>query len=167
MKFANCILANIFFLIGDFNFAARDDRVFKIGRPEAESRPATVGSSGIRQLQREKHLLRWCELWQPFPTHYNKVGNSCNRLDRAFVSCPKSLLLKLNVSHSVISNPESVFARGESDHAPTAVSFGRSVRSVASDPPIPRWITKHFLFKHHVSSLVECVDIFPLSLLSS
>ena len=149
-------------LTGDFNFAARDDRTFKIGRPEGESMPATSCSSGTRQLQWEKHLKHWCEIWQPFPTHYNKVGNSCNRLDRAFSACPKSLLLKLNVSFSVIGTPEAVFARGESDHAPTALSFGKRVRCAASDPPIPAWITKHLSFKIHVSSLAESVDIFSL-----
>ena len=66
------------------------------------------------------------------------------------------------MSFSVIGTPEAVFARGESDHAPTALSFGRSVRSSASAPPIPSWITKHLNFKVHVSSLVECVDIFSL-----
>ena len=55
-----------------------------------------------------------------------------------------------------------MFARGESDHAPTALSFGKSVRSVASEPPIPAWITKHINFKFHVSSLGEYVDIFTL-----
>ena len=40
--------------------------------------------------------------------------------------------MKLNVSHSVISTPEAVFARGDRDHAPTALSLGRGVRSVAS-----------------------------------
>ena len=66
------------------------------------------------------------------------------------------------MSFTVIGTPEAVFARGESDHAPTAFSFGKSVRCAASDPPIPAWITKHFNFKSHVSSLVESVDIFSL-----
>ena len=123
--------------------------------------PAPICSSGTRQLQWEKHLKLWREIWQPCPTHYNKVCNSCKRLDGAFSPCPKSLLLKLNVAFSVISTPEAVFAKGEGDHAPTAFSFGRSVRSLASEPPIPRWITKHISFKFHVSSLVECIDIFP------
>ena len=149
-------------LTGDFNFSAGDDRTFKIGRPEEDAVPATSCNSGTRQLQWEKHLKHWCEIWQPFPTHYNKIGNRCNRLDRAFSACPKSLLLKLNVSHSVIGTPAAVFARGESDHAPTALSFGKSVRSVASEPPIPAWITKHINFKFHVSSLGEYVDIFTL-----
>ena len=85
-------------ILGDFNFAARDDRTFKIGRPAGESVPSPSCTSGTRQLQWEKHLRHWCEVWQPFPTHFNKVGNSCNRLDRAFSACPKSLLLKLNDS---------------------------------------------------------------------
>jgi hypothetical protein len=72
------------------------------------------------------------------------------------------LLLKLNVSFSVIGTPEAVFARGESDHAPTALSFGKSSRCAASDPPIPAWITKHPSFKYHVSSLVESVEFFSL-----
>ena len=149
-------------LTGDFNFGARDDRNFKIGRPVEHSSLTPACTTGSRQLQWEKHLRRWCEIWQPFPTHYNSVGNSCNRLDRAFSACPKSLLLKLNVSHSVIGSPEAVFSRGESDHAPTALCFGKGNRSVASDPPIPAWITKHLNFKMHLSSLIKYVDIFSL-----
>ena len=80
-------------ITGDFNFAARDDCSFKIGRPEGDSLPAPICSSGTRQLQWEKHLKLWCEIWQPFPTHYNKVGNSCNRIDRVFSACPRICFL--------------------------------------------------------------------------
>ena len=126
--------------VGDFNFSARDDRIFKVGRPLLESTPATIGGSGTRQAHWERLLAQWTELVQPFPTHYNKVGNTCNKLDRAFVACPSSLLLKLSVTHSVVGTPEQTFANGESDHAPIAIGFGRQSKATVASPPIPRWI---------------------------
>ena len=52
-------------LTGDFNFAARDDRTFKIGRPGEESVPASSCNSGTRQLQWEKHLKLWWRYCNP------------------------------------------------------------------------------------------------------
>ena len=62
--------------IGDFNFSARDDRVFKVGRPLLESSAAAVCSSGTRQASWERFLSGWTEVCQPFPTHYNKASNT-------------------------------------------------------------------------------------------
>ena len=55
-----------------------------------------------------------------------------SRLDRAFISSPSSLILKLNIGCSVVGTPEESFANGESDHAPLALCFGRCFR------PLPR-----------------------------
>ena len=55
------------------------------------------------------------------------------------------------VSCSVISTPEEVFARGESDHALTALGFGRSARAVIADPLVPRWFTNDDCFKSHLA----------------
>ena len=149
-------------LIGDFNFPSRDDRIFKVGRPLLESSPATVGGSGTKQALWERYLSQWTEVVQPFPTHYNKHGNNCNRIDRAFVSCPSSLLLKLNVLHSVVGYPEQSFADRESDHAPIALSFGVQSKSVIADPPVPRWVTKHPNYKDHLKSLTDYIGILAL-----
>ena len=75
---------------------------------------------------------------------------------------PTSLLLKLNVSYSVISTPEEVLARGESDHAPTALGLGRSARTVIADPPVPRWIVRLDCLKWHLASLCKSVGILSL-----
>ena len=149
-------------LIGDFNFSAREDRIFKVGRPLLESTPATIGGSGTKQLQWERLLASWTEVVQPFPTHYNKYGNTCNKLDRAFVSCPSSLLLKLAVSHTVVGTPEQTFSVGESDHAPISLCFGRQVKTTIGDSPIPKWVAKHPNYKVHLKSLTEYIGIRAL-----
>ena len=150
------------YLSVDFNFSARDDRIFKVGRPLLESSPATFGGSGTRQSLWERFLCHWTEVVQPFPTHYNKYGNTCNKLDRAFVPCPSSMLLKLSVNHSVVGNPEQSFADGESDHAPIALSFGRYTKSTIADPPVPRWVSKHPNYKVHLKSLTDYIGILAL-----
>ena len=149
-------------IIGDFNVSFRDDMIFKVGRPLLESSPATIGGSGTKQALWERQLSLWTEVVQPFPTHYDKHGNNCNRLDRAFVSCPSSLLLKLNVSHNVVGTPEQVISAGESDHAPISLCFGRQIKTSVAESPIPRWVTKHPNFKAHLKSLTEHTGILTL-----
>ena len=57
---------------------------FKVGRPLLESSPATTGGTGTRQAHWERFLAYWTEVVQPFPTRYNKYGNTCKKLDRVF-----------------------------------------------------------------------------------
>ena len=150
-------------LIGDFNFMARDDRVYKVGSPPSDD-PSIAAhyNSGSRQAQWMKHLASWIEVSQPFPTHYSTKGNTCSRIDRAFVATSPSLLLKLQVFCSVIGTPEECFSNGESDHAPVALGFGRCFHPPAADPPIARWICKHPNFQMHLSSLTTDIDILGL-----
>ena len=89
--------------IGDLNFLAADDRVFKVGQAPA------VGASGRPAYSAGSHakawmsfLSRWTEVVQPFPTHYDAKGNTLSKLDRAFISCPSSQTLKLNIQCSVV-----------------------------------------------------------------
>ena len=57
-------------LIGDYNFIAKDDRVFQVGSPPiAGASISAVYCSGSRQGQWMKHLASWTEVVQPFPTH--------------------------------------------------------------------------------------------------
>ena len=90
-------------------------------------------------------------------------GNTCTKLDRAFVLCPSSMLLKPSVTHSVVGTPEQVFAEGESDHAPVALGLGRHSNSEIAESPIPRWVTKHPNFKVHLNSLTDYVRILALN----
>ena len=85
-----------------------------------------------------KFLSSWTELVQPFPTHFDSKGNSLSRLGTAFISCPSSLILKLNIGCSVVGKPEECFANYESDHAPIAVSFGRPSRPAVGELFIPK-----------------------------
>ena len=128
-----------------------------------ESSPATIGGTGARQTHWERYLFHWTEVIQPFPSHYNKYGNTCNTLDRAFVSCPSSILLKLSVTRSVIGTPEQVFADGESDHAPGALGFGGHIKAKVAESPIPRWVSKHPNFKVHLKSLMDYIAILTLA----
>ena len=127
-----------------------------------ESSPATIGGTGTRQAHWERYLTHWTEVIQPFPTHYNKYGNTCNKLDRAFVPYPSSMLLKLSVTLSVIGTPEQVSADGESDHAPVALGFGRHIKAKVAESPFPRWVTKHPNFKVHLKSLTDYIGILTL-----
>ena len=103
-------------LIGDYNFMAKDDRVFQVGTPPiGGSSVAANYCSGSRQGQWMKHLASWTEVVQPFPTHFSTKGNTVSRIDRAFVACPSSLLLKLRVFCSVVGTPEETFSCGHSD----------------------------------------------------
>ena len=89
-------------LIGDLNFLAADDRVFKVGQPPAvgaAGRPPS--SSGSHAKAWMAFLPRWTEVVQPFPTHFDAKGNTLSKLDRAFISCPSSQILKLNIQSSV------------------------------------------------------------------
>lgn len=53
----------------------------------------------------------------------------------------------------------AVFARGEGDHALTALGFGRSARTVVSELPVPRRVTKHKSVKFMLS-LCSSLSIF-------
>ena len=99
---------------------------------------------------------------QPFPTHFDPKGNTLSKLDRAFISCPSSLTLKLNIQCSVVGKPEECFANFESDHAPLALCFGRPLRLKIGELPIPRWICKHPNFKYHFNLLIDSVCILDL-----
>ena len=138
------------------------------GGPYFQGRPLLESSRRILEdLVRGRRIgsdicrigQRWCS---PSPTHYNKYGNTCNKLDRAFVPCPSSMLLKLSVSHSVVGTPEQVFAAGESDHAPISLCFGRHIKSSLADSPVPKWVSKHPNYKVHLKSLTNCIDILAL-----
>ena len=109
-----------------------------------------------------KFLSRWTEVVQPFPTHFDPKGNTLSKLDRAFISCPSSLTLKLNIQCSVVGKPEECFANFESDHAPLALCFGRPLRLKIGELPIPRWICKHPNFKYHLNLLIDSVCILDL-----
>lgn len=94
----------------------------------ADSSISIYSYSGSRKAAWMRHLASWTEVAQPFPTHFDSKGNTVSRLDRAFVACPISLLLKLNFGCSVVGTPEEIFANGDSDHAPVAICFGRCFR---------------------------------------
>ena len=106
-----------------------------------------------------RHLTTWTQVAQPFPTHYDSKGNTVSRLDRAFIACPISLLLKLSIGCCVVGTPEEIFANGDTDHAPVALCSGRCFRPPASDPPIPRWVGKHPNFMFHLDSLCGSVSV--------
>ena len=94
-------------ILGDFNFLSGDDRVFKVGSSlSGASTTSTSASSGSHRTA-WMIFLSWTELVQPFPTHLDSKGNSLSRLDRAFFSCPSSLILKLHIGWSVSDNPKS------------------------------------------------------------
>ena len=150
-------------LIGDYNFMAKDDRVFQVGSPPiAGASISSVYCSGSRQGQWMKHLASWTEVAQPFPTHYSTEGNTVSKLDRAFLACPSSLLLKLRTFCSVVGTPEETFSSGLSDHAPISLGFGGCVLPTSKTPPVPRWICKHPNFKMHLESLTSSISIFNL-----
>jgi len=115
-------------LIGDLNFLAADERVFKVGHPPAvgaAGRPPSASGSHAKAWM--SFLSRWTEVVQPFPTHFDVKGNTLSKLDRAFISCPSSQTLKLNIQCSVVGKPEECFSNYESDHAPLALCFGRPI----------------------------------------
>jgi hypothetical protein len=150
-------------IIDDFNFLSGDDRVFKVGQPAATGALAPPpSSSGSHRTAWMKFLSRWTEVVQPFPTHFDPKGNTLSKLDRAFISCPSSFTLKLNIQCSVVGKPEECFANFESDHAPLALCFGRPIRLKIGELPIPRWICKHPNFKYHLNLLIDSVCILDL-----
>ena len=139
--------------------------MFKVGSPpSASSTISSASSSGSRRAAWMKHLSLWTELAQPFPTHLNSIGNSLSRFDRAFISSPSSVSLKLNIGCSVLGISEETFVKGESDHAPLAVCFGKCFRPPTGDLPIPRWICKHPNFGYHLNSLIDSICILDRSL---
>ena len=97
---------------------------------------------------------------------YSPQYDSLSRLDRAFIACPNSLTLKLNIGCSVVGKPEECFAHFESDHAPLAVGFGRPSRPKIGELPIPGWICKHPNFQYHLSTLIDSVCIVDLEVSS-
>ena len=132
--------------------------VFMVGSPTSvASTTSTSASSGSHRTAWMKFLARWTELVQPLPIHFDTKGNSLSRLDRAFISCPNSLTLKLNIGWSVVGKPEECFANFESDHAPLAVGFGRPSRPRVGELPIPRWNCKHPNFQYHLNSLIDSI----------
>ena len=149
--------------MGDLNFLAGDDRVFKVGTPPSgASTISSTSFSGSHRAAWMKFLLSWTELVQPFPVHFDSKGNSLGRLDRAFISSPSSLVLNLKIGCSVVGEPEESFVNGERDHAPLAVCFGRCFRSPTGDLLIPRWICKHPNFQYHLNSLIASVCTLDL-----
>ena len=100
------------------------------------------------------------EVIQPFPTHFDASGNSCSRIDRAWVFGPSSLLIKLRVMSFVISSPEEYFGEGLSDHAPLILSFGKVIDTGINSFAIPKHICKLPAFAEGVESLVKDCEVF-------
>ena len=109
-----------------------------------------------------KFLARWTELVQTFPTHFGPKGNSLSSLDRAFISCPSCLTLKLNIGCSVVGKTEECLAHFESDHAPLAVGFGRTYRPRVGELFFPQWICKHPNLQYHLNSLIDSICFVDL-----
>mgnify|MGYP000686098511 CR=1 FL=1 len=107
--------------VGDLNIKAEDEKCFKAGRnlegilARSASNPVF---SGPHHNLWAPILSDWTELVQPFPTRYDPVSKTCSRIDRAFVFCPASMLLKLQTNTFVQSSPEDFYADEHSDHAP-------------------------------------------------
>ena len=107
-----------------------------------------------------KILEGWTEVIQPFPIHFDASGNSCSRIDRAWVFGPSSLLIKLRVMSFVISSPEEYFGEGLSDHAPLILSFGRVIDTGINSSAIPKHFCKLPAFAEGVDSLVKDCELF-------
>ena len=135
-------------LVGDLNIKAEHERTFKVGRVLAGGARDRVYSNPLfsGQLLRlwGQILEGWTEVIQPFPIHFDASGNSCSRIDRAWVCGPSSLLIKLRVMSFVISSPEDLFGEGLSDHAPLVLSFGKVDPIGNTSFAIP----KHIFVKH-------------------
>ena len=151
-------------LVGDLNIKAEHERTFKVGRVFAGGARDRVYSNPLfsGQLLRlwGQILEGWTEVIQPFPTHFDAKGNSCSRIDRAWVCGPSSLLIKLRVMSFVISSPEELFGEGLSDHAPLVLSFGKVVPSCNTSFAIPKHICKTPAFVEGVESLVADCGLF-------
>jgi len=153
-------------LLGDLNIKAEDERSFKVGRNFVRKVMthdfANPVYSGTHIRQWESILSEWTEVVQPFPTHFDPKGLSCSRIDRAWVTCPSSLLTKIQSSSFVISSPEVMYGEGLSDHAPFVVSFGKVPNVEVAQHPIPVHICRKPRFKTHLNSLINDVGVFDL-----
>jgi len=153
-------------LVGDLNIKAENEKSFKVGRDFDSG----ARDRGYSNPLFSGHLLRWwgkifedwTELIQPFPTHYDHQHKTCSRIDRGWVLCPSSLLVKLRVMSYVVDTPEQCYAEGLSDHAPVVFSFScqHTIRNASNS--VPKFICKHPEFKIQLDALVEECKLFTL-----
>lgn len=147
--------------IGDFNYMAKNERTFQVGKPLTCATPLpSTCSSTSRHNTWNTYLEKWVEIVQPMPTHFTSSSNSCTRIDRGFFACPGSLLLRLDVSSTVVGTPEGCDSKGLSDHAPVDIVICDKYNSPSSScPSIPRWVCRHPEFGMHVQKIAEDIDL--------
>ncbi len=150
-------------VIGDLNFKAPGEGNFKVGR-SLNRVPALQHSctSGTKERLWMSFLSSWIELVQPHPTHFDHKGNACSRLDRCWVACPSSLLIKLKIQAQILGSPEEMYGSEISDHCPLIISVGRKPKSEVALHALPKFICSDVRFKERLDLLVHYVDILNL-----
>ena len=127
-------------LVGDVNFRADDEQRFKVGRPLAPSSLWHSTQSGTHETLWKSFLSKWCELAQPFPTHFSSDSLSSSRLDRGWLSSPTNQILNLRISASTAGTPEEFEANRISDHCPVAYYISPRLPTGGTSLSIPRKI---------------------------
>jgi len=123
------------FVLGDFNYSAPGEKSRFLDK--ATQKESGQANTLTKWRIWEQGLSDFTEMAQPHPTHYYLPSMKLSRLDRCYTTLSKSLLIKLEVSATILEAPETCHYEELSDHSPMEFSFGCPVAKTPGTFAIP------------------------------
>ena len=150
-------------LVGDLNCRHPRDPPLVLGQTAPSLRIlAAPAPSGFHVGLWKGIVGNLIELHQTMPTHFASASRTLTRIDYGFTTSPGSLLIRMQVSASVLLSPDTCYYRELSDHGPLEFSFAPKAARPVGDRALPKLWTSHPAFAERLQMLAEEVKFNSL-----
>jgi len=164
---------SVVFAVGDFNFLESGEHPIRLN--DSPDEPVLDFHAGNYSDSREwKAILS--QFTEVFQADITRVGKrvtavqdgekttiTATRLDRLYTSAPSHWLMLTRVTAKPVIPAVKCYFSGLSDHSPIRFTFTVRQELPKENRPIPRWISKHPLYKEKLTKLQTDSNLNSLS----